>query len=155
MCEAPKGFFPAGSASLAACGKRACMPQARGSHPQGNRGTAFQRGISLVEIPIALLVVAVVLILAVKTFSTAGSVQRDSHLGNQATAYGVSKLSELEGWPAAQLADGHDRLTSPTGAVFRRVWTVRNKDHGREVTVTVIWRVGNRDETLNLATLLR
>lgn len=114
-----------------------------------------QGGISLVEIPIALLVVAVVLILAVKTFSTAGSVQRDSHLGNQATAYGVSKLSELEGWPAAQLADGQDRVSSPAGTQFRRAWTVRNKAHGREVNVTVSWRSGNRDETLNLATILR
>lgn len=99
-----------------------------------------QRDISLVEIPVALVVVAIVLVCAIRTFRTAGSVQRDSHLGNQATAYGLAKLHELEAYPASQIVEGRDSVINATGAGFSRTWTVTDKPLGKEVNVVVGWR---------------
>lgn len=109
----------------------------------------------MVEIPVALLVVAMVLILAIRTFSTAGSVQRDSHMGNQATAYGLAKLHQLEAFPPARLAAGRDTVMNAEGKVFTRVWTVAAKPACKEVNVTVGWKSRAKDESLSLGTLLR
>lgn len=114
-----------------------------------------EAGISLAEIPVALVVVAMVLVLAIRTFSTAGTVQRDSHSGNQATAYGTAKLHQLAGFSAASLAAGRDTVMNAEGKVFTRAWTVADKASCKEVNVTVSWRSRNRDESILLGTLIR
>jgi Tfp pilus assembly protein PilV len=112
------------------------------------------RGLSLIEIPIALLVLAVVIVLATRTFSTVGNVQRDSHLGNQATAYAASKLSEFGAYPQSRLVSGRDVVVSPNGIRFERTWTVTLVAPNRTVEVEVYWASGKRTESIKLATVL-
>lgn len=114
-----------------------------------------EAGISLAEIPVALVVVAMVLMLAIRTFSTAGSVQRNSHAGNQATAYGTAKLHQLAGYSVASLAAGRDTVMNAEGKVFTRTWTVVDRPACKEVNVTVTWRSRSRDESILLGTLIR
>lgn len=109
----------------------------------------------MVEIPVALLVIALVLIGAVRTFRTAGSVQKDSHMSDQATAYGLSKLHELEFRPASGFTPGRDQVVTALGTVFDRSWTIARKATGNEVNVTLSWQSGKRQESLSMATILR
>ena len=119
----------------------------------GKRGG--QNGISLVEIPVALIVIALLLVCAIRTFRTAGSVQGNSHFGNQATAFGMAKIHELEEGPSGRLAAGRDSVTDATGSAFSRTWTVADKAPGKEVNVVVAWRAGARTESITLGMRLR
>lgn len=121
----------------------------------GGLGTGAQRGISLIEIPVALLIVSILLVIATRTFRTAGSVERDSHLGSQATAYGLAKLSQFEAYPSGKITAGGDTVVSAVGIAFSRSWTVADNGTGKEVNVVVGWRVGGRADSLAMATLLR
>jgi Tfp pilus assembly protein PilV len=114
-----------------------------------------QRGLSLVEIPVALLVVAIVIICAMRTSRTAGSVQRDSHMGNQATSYGMAKLNQFEAYPSSKIVAGQDVVVNALGNSFTRTWSVTDKSSGKEVNVVISWTSASRTESLTLATILR
>jgi hypothetical protein len=108
-----------------------------------------------VEIPVALLILAILLIIAIMTFKTAGTVEKGSHLGNQATAYGLAKLSQFEAYPSGNLTAGKDTVVNAVGVPFTRAWSVSDNASGKEVNVIVSWRMGAHMDSLALATLLR
>jgi Tfp pilus assembly protein PilV len=114
-----------------------------------------QRGISLVEVPVALLIIAIIIIGAVRTFKTAGSVQRGSHQWNQATGYGLAKIHDLRASPRSQLASGQDMVANAAGTTYSRAWTVTDKSPGWEINMVVGWQAGDRHETLAMATVVR
>jgi type II secretory pathway pseudopilin PulG len=117
-----------------------------------------ESGISLVEIPVALVVLGIVLVIAGRTFSTAGHVQADSRSADQAMAFASAKLTEMEAQPLPGLADGEDQVRAPDGSVYLRKWTVTRPVAGseaRSVRMEVSWPTGKRKDRILVATLLR
>lgn len=117
-----------------------------------------QGGLSLVEIPVALIVLSLVLVIAARTFSTAGNVQADSRSADQAMAYASAKLNELEILPLQSIADGQDEVQSPDGSTYARRWTVSSPVAGssaKSARIEVSWRVGKRGDRVVVATLIR
>jgi Tfp pilus assembly protein PilE len=113
-----------------------------------------RRGLTLVEIPIALLILALTIVVGMRTFSTVGTVQRDSRLGNQATAFAAAKLSEFSAYPRSRLASGSDQVVSPGGTSFQRSWVVTQSAQSSSVEITVAWTFGGRADSIKLGTLL-
>lgn len=113
-----------------------------------------RRGLTLVEIPIALLILAIAIFIGMRTFAAVGTVQRDSRLVNQAAAYAAAKLSEFGAYPRSRLASGSDQVVSPGGTDFRRAWVVSHSAQSSIVEVTVTWTFGGRDDFIRLGTVL-
>jgi Tfp pilus assembly protein PilV len=114
----------------------------------------FRRGLTLVEIPIALLILAIAIIVGMRTFAAVGTVQRDSRLVNQAAAYAAEKLSEFSAYPRDRLATGSDQVASPGGTSFQRSWVVTQSAQSSIVEVTVTWTFGGRADYIKLGTVL-
>jgi Tfp pilus assembly protein PilV len=117
-----------------------------------------QKGISLIEIPVALLVLALVIIMATRTFKTANRVQKDSHFTNQATAFASAKLNELEVTPLPLIANGQDQVTSVNGLTFTRKWTYTqpiSNSSAKAVQVQVHWTINQQPDSVQVATLVR
>ena len=115
-------------------------------------------GFSLVEIPVALVVLGIVIVIAARTFSTAGNMQTDSRFANQAMAFASAKLTEFETLPLSMLEDGEDQVHSRDGFVFTRKWTVSQPIAGseaRSVQVEVRWQSQKTKDFVQVATLLR
>jgi type II secretory pathway component PulJ len=126
--------------------------------PVKQRIPARQTGLTIAEIPIALAVLALVLVAAMRTFSTAGNVQSGAQMSNQATAYAAAKLNELEAYPINRVTSGSDQVNSPTGVRFTRRWTVATpiaSSQAKSVEVEVSWLVSGRAGKIHIATLLR
>lgn len=113
-----------------------------------------RRGLTLVEIPIALLILAIAIIIGMRTFATVGSVQRDSRLVNQAAAYAAEKLSEFSAYPRGRLGTGYDLVDSSTGTRFRRSWVVTQSPQSSTVEITVTWTFGGRQDSITLGAVL-
>lgn len=113
-----------------------------------------RRGLTLAEIPIALLILAIAVVIGMRTFAAAGTVQRDSRLVNQASGYAAAKLSEFSAYPQARLSTGSDQVVSPTGTSFRRSWVVGQTAQSSIVEVTVAWTFGGRADSIRLGTVL-
>lgn len=121
-------------------------------------GMRRQRGISLVEIPVALVVLGIVIVMAARTFSTAGHVQTDSRLANQAAAFASAKITELEKTPLALIANGEDKVKAASGLAFTRKWSVTQPVTGSSakcVQVEVQWHSNQKEESVQMATLIR
>ncbi len=119
---------------------------------------AAQKGISLIEIPVAMLVLGIVLLIAARTFSTAGHVQSDSRSADQAMAFASAKLTELETMPLPGITDGRDQVAASDGPVYSRSWTVTRPIAGseaRSVRVEVQWQAGKAKDRIQVATLIR
>lgn len=119
---------------------------------------ARQAGLTIAEIPIALVILALVLVAAMRTFSTAGNVQSGAQMSNQATAYATAKINELETYPVSRVTGGADQVVSPTGARFSRKWTVTTplpSSPMKSLEMEVGWQVAGRAGTIRIATLLR
>jgi|GEM_PF-5103978 len=119
---------------------------------------ASQKGVSLVEIPVALVVLGIVLIIAARTFMTAGSVQKDSYFTHQAATFAAAKLTELESTPSSLIVDGEDQVQTASGFAFTRKWTVLQPLTGskaKAVQVEMIWKSNQRNESIRLASLIR
>lgn len=117
-----------------------------------------EKGLSLVEIPVALVVLGIVIVIAARTFSTAGNLQSDSRFVNQAMAFASAKLAEFETVPLTMLADGEDLVNSRDGSVFTRKWTVSQPLAGseaRSVQVEVRWQSQKRKDFVQVGTLIR
>lgn len=117
-----------------------------------------EAGLSLVEIPVALVVLGIVLAIAARTFSTAGRIQADSRSADQAMAFASAKLTELEALPLSVVADGEDQAVSPDGSSFARKWTVTRPIAGSEakaVRVEVRWQTGKLRDHIEVGTLIR
>lgn len=117
-----------------------------------------QGGISLLEIPIALIVLALVIIMASRAFMSANHVQKDSHLANQATAFASAKLNELESTPVSLINDGKDTVMSSTGLSFTRKWTVSQPISGsnaKSVQVEVHWKLNQQNDSINVSSFIR
>jgi prepilin-type N-terminal cleavage/methylation domain-containing protein len=117
-----------------------------------------QRGLSLIEIPVALLILGIVLILAAGIFSTAGHVHSDSRLANQATAMAAAKLTELESMPVSQIEDGRDSVAAANGLKFARKWSVDRPIAGsqaKSISIEVHWSSNRKDQFVQVATLIR
>lgn len=126
--------------------------------PVKPRILARRTGLTIAEIPIALAVLALVLVAAVRMFSTAGNVQSGAQMSNQATAYATAKLNELEAYPISRVSGGTDQVDSPTGARFTRKWTVASpipSSSAKSVEIEVSWKVSGRTGKISIATLLR
>jgi prepilin-type N-terminal cleavage/methylation domain-containing protein len=115
----------------------------------GNR-----RGLTLVEIPIALLILAIAIVIGMRTFAAVGTVQRDSRLVNQASAYAAAKLSEFSAYPRSRLETGSDQVVSPGGMSFQRSWVVTPSAQSSIVEITVAWTFGGRADSIKLGTVL-
>jgi len=113
-----------------------------------------RRGLTLVEIPIALLILAIAIVIGMRTFAAAGTVQRDSRLVNQAAAYAAAKLSEFSAYPRDRLGTGSDQMVSPSGTSFRRSWVVTQSAQSSVVEITVAWTFGGRDDSIKLGAVL-
>jgi prepilin-type N-terminal cleavage/methylation domain-containing protein len=113
-----------------------------------------RRGLTLVEIPIALLILAIAIVIGMRTFATVGTVQRDSRLVNQAAAYAAAKLSEFSAYPRDRLSTGSDQVVSPTGTSFQRTWVVTPSAQSSKVEITVAWTFGGRGDSIKLGTIL-
>lgn len=113
-----------------------------------------RRGLTLVEIPIALLILVIAILIGMRTFATVGTVQRDSRLANQAAAYAAAKLSEFTAYPRDRLSAGSDQMVSPAGTSFRRSWVVTQTAQSSIVEVTVAWTFGGRDDSIKLGSVL-
>jgi Tfp pilus assembly protein PilV len=121
-------------------------------------GVGGRSGISLIEIPVALVVLGLVIVMAAKTFSTAGHVQTDSRLVNQAAAIAASKITELEKTPLTLISDGEDQVKAVNGFGFVRKWKVTQPVSGSTakcVQVEVHWQLQNQNESVQMATLIR
>lgn len=117
-----------------------------------------EKGLSLVEIPVALLVLGIVIVIAARTFSTAGNIQSDSRFANQAMAFASAKLNELETLPLSLLADGDDQVKAQDGFAYTRKWTVTQPISGseaRSVQVEVRWQSLKAKDYVQVATLIR
>jgi type II secretory pathway pseudopilin PulG len=121
-------------------------------------GKAREKGISLVEIPVALLLLGIVIVIAARTFSTAGNLQSESRFANQAMAFASAKLTEFETLPLGLLVDGEDLVNSRDGFAFTRKWTVTKPVSGseaRSVQVEVHWILQNKKDFVQVGTLIR
>lgn len=121
-------------------------------------GKAREKGVSMVEIPVALVLLGIVIVIAARTFSTAGNLQSESRFANQAMAFASAKLTEFETMPLSMLDDGEDLVNSQDGFAFTRKWTVSQPVSGsdaRSVQVEVHWILQNRKDFIQVATLLR
>jgi prepilin-type N-terminal cleavage/methylation domain-containing protein len=121
-------------------------------------GKGREKGFSLVEIPVALVVLGIVIVIAARTFSTAGNMHTDSRFANQAMAFASAKLAEFETMPLSMLDDGEDQVNSRDGFVFTRKWTVSQPIAGseaRSVQVEVRWQSQKTKDFVQVATLLR
>lgn len=113
-----------------------------------------RRGLTLVEIPIALLILAIVIVIAMRTFTSVGTVQRDTRLGNQAAVYAAEKLGEFSAYPRGRLRSGSDQVVSTGGTGFRRSWVVTQSAQSSIVEITVEWTFGGRADSIKLGTVL-
>lgn len=117
-------------------------------------GFRNRRGLTLVEIPIALLILAIAVFIGMRTFAAVGTVQRDTRLVNQAAGYAADKLSEFSAYPQGRLSTGSDQVVSPNGTSFRRSWVVTLSAQSSLVEITVAWTFGGRDDSIKLGTVL-
>jgi Tfp pilus assembly protein PilE len=113
-----------------------------------------RRGLTLAEIPIALLILAITIIVGMRIFSTVRTVQRDSRLGTQATALAAAKLCEFGAYPHSRLRTGSDQVVSPGGTRFQRSWVVTQSAQSSSVEITVAWTFGGRADSIKLGTVL-
>lgn len=118
------------------------------------RDSRNRRGLTLVEIPIALLILALAIFVGMRTFSAVGTVQRDSRSVNQAAAHAAEKLNEFSAYPRSRLSSGSDQLVSPSGISFRRSWVVVPSAQSSAVEITVAWTFGGREDSIRLGAVL-
>jgi prepilin-type N-terminal cleavage/methylation domain-containing protein len=117
-----------------------------------------ENGFSLIEIPVALLVLAIVFAIAARTFKTAGHVRSDARYANRAAVIASNKISELQSLPASSIVGGTDQVVDVNGLTFDRKWSVSQPIAGanaKEVDIVVQWEINQKSDSIELATLLR
>ncbi len=125
---------------------------------RASRNVNREAGLSLVEIPIALLVLAIVFAIAARTFKTAGNVRSDARYANRAAMLASNKLSELQSLPVSAITAGTDQVVDANGQIFDRKWTVTQPIAGasaKEIDIVVQWYINQKSDSIQLATLMR
>ena len=99
------------------------------------------KGFSLVEVLIALLILAICLLaLAGLMVTTTRNSSFSGHM-TEASTFAQDKLEQLRVSPWAGVATGNDTTLGSTGITYTRNWTVTpNADgHQRWVSITINW----------------
>jgi prepilin-type N-terminal cleavage/methylation domain-containing protein len=124
------------------------------------------RGVTLVELLAALVVISIGILALVRLFPTASKNQLQDRMLTSANLYAEEKIEDLspKDWNDADLALGRhpatassDEALGPSGS-WHRYWTVSAMaiplDNLKRVTVTVYWTI-NGSRTITATTYLR
>lgn len=119
---------------------------------RGEKETLDKRGFTLLEVLIAIFILALGL-LAVATMQI--SAVRGNRLGNEVTRATYLAQDKLE-----ELKNSTDIASEPDGSdqqgIFNRIWVITpNTTYSRIVTVRVDWTVGGASHELVLTTITR
>ena len=118
------------------------------------------RGVSLVEILIALLVFGIGISLAMRTLPASGSTSKRSRDLSEATNLAQEKIEELMAveYDGPDLSDGfHTDIHNPINARFTREWTVvddRPVVGMKQVTVAVSFPSKSSDNSAKLTSII-
>jgi len=123
--------------------------------PRSTAMPADERGISLVELMIALVVLSIGVLALGRAFPAGTRGQLQDRMTTSASYYAQEKIEELQGlpWSDARMTDGnHGPETFGTNGAWSRSWTVTTMavplDNLKKVAVTVSWNVqGSRAVT--------
>lgn len=116
-----------------------------------------QRGFTLVEILIALMITAVGLVVISGLFVTGSKGTAYARHATEASVLGEDRLEALLVTPSAQLVNGTDRVDGQglpvTEGGFTRTWTVEWATDVARIAVRVAWRDGAHDRALEFRTM--
>jgi prepilin-type N-terminal cleavage/methylation domain-containing protein len=118
------------------------------------------RGISLVEIMIAILIFGVGITAAMRTLPVSNRATTRARNLTLATNFAQQKIEELMNVPIsdADLTNGnHADLDNPLDRIFTRTWIVTDNSpivDMKRVDVTVVWTADGNDNTVTLTTYL-
>jgi len=119
-----------------------------------------QKGFSLVELMIALAILALSMLAAASM--QYGSIRNNTsgNMATQANMLAKAKMEELKNTTdLATLADGNENgidAEGQAGGVYNRSWTVQNLGAtARRITVTVQWDKGSRMHTISISSNTR
>jgi type IV pilus assembly protein PilV len=99
------------------------------------------KGFSLVEVMIALLILAIALLaLAGLMVTTTRNSSFGGHM-TEASTFAQDRLEQLRVSPWAGVASGNDTIQGSTGITYTRTWTVTPNTNGdqRWVSITLTW----------------
>jgi len=118
------------------------------------------RGISLVEIMIAILIFGIGITAAMRTLPVSNRATTRARNLTLATNYAQQKIEELMNAPindADLTAGNHPDPDNPLDRIFTRTWVVTDNNpivDMKCVDVTVVWTADGNDNTVTLTTYL-
>ncbi len=116
------------------------------------------KGFSLVEVMIALLILAIALLaLAGLMVTTTRNSSFGGHM-TEASTFAQDRLEQLRVSPWAGVATGNDTIQGSTGITYTRTWTVTPNGDGNQrwVSITLTWTdpVQNSNHSMRLLSVI-
>ena len=109
---------------------------------ENKKGIVNRKGFTLIEVMIAILILAVGMMAMALLQVTAIRGGSFASQMTQASIYGQDKIEELKNTTYASVTNGNDTITSGNGVTYTRTWTVATDSPysgSKTINLTVSW----------------
>lgn len=111
-------------------------------HKKRQKSLLGENGFTLIEVMIAILILAVGMMAMALLQVTAIRGGSFANQMTQASIYGQDKIEELKNTTYASIANGSDTITSGNGVTYARTWTVTTDSPytgSKTINLTISW----------------